>query len=134
MHLPTSPTYAHPVVLKSANRAKSASKTSKPVQSRQTTNSEYSWEWDLTTGKFSMPKRLCQDLGYRPNEVDDLVEAWFALIHPGDSERVASAVDDVLTHSSENIELRHRMLQKNGDVRWVDTTAAIVREDTWRTV
>ena len=59
-----------------------------------------------------MPKRLCQDLGYRPNEVDDLVEAWFALIHPADSERVASAVDDVLTHSSKNIELRHRMLRK----------------------
>jgi len=77
---------------------------------------------------------LCRDLGYRTSEVDDIVDAWFALIHPADTERVASAVDDILTHSSEHIKLRHRMLQKNGDIRWVDTTASIVRNSEGRPV
>ena len=76
-----------------------------------------------------MPRELCRELGYRPSEIDDLVEAWFALIHPSDTERVASAVDDVLCHASGHINFRHRMLQKNGEVQWVDTSAAITRND-----
>ena len=129
MHLPTSPTYAHLAVPPSANRSKSVRKNDQRTSPLRSVNAQYSWEWDLRTGQFSLPKELCQHLGYRPSEVDDLVDAWFALIHPGDTERVATAVDDVLSDATGNIEFRHRMLQKNGDVQWVDTAAAIVRDD-----
>lgn len=87
------------------------------------------WDWNLKTRTFLIPPQLKQSLGYAPEEIDDVVDSWFALIHPADVEAVAHAIDTHLLGNTCNLELEHRVLHKSGDVRWLHTRGTVLRTD-----
>ena len=77
------------------------------------------WTWDLDTGRVRVDDRSAERLGYRPREPDGSFDAHHAMIHPDDRSRVARAMEDYLEGACERFESVHRMLGRDGAVKWV---------------
>ena len=87
------------------------------------------WDWSLRTRTFLIPPQLKKSLGYGPQEIDDVVDAWFALVHPEDVEALASAIDAHLMGQTAYLEIEHRVLHKSGHIRWLLTRGSVLRTD-----
>jgi len=87
------------------------------------------WDWNLRSRKFLIPPQLKKLLGYSEQEIDDVADAWFALIHPADVEALATAIDAHLLGHTRHLELEHRVLHKSGDVRWIHTRGFALRDE-----
>jgi diguanylate cyclase (GGDEF)-like protein/PAS domain S-box-containing protein len=87
------------------------------------------WDWNLKTRTLLIPPQLKSMLGYAEEEIDDVVDAWFALIHPADVEALAQAIDAHLLGHTAHLEIEHRVLHKSGDVRWLLTRGYAMRDE-----
>ncbi len=85
------------------------------------------WDWDLRTNKLYFSPRWKAMLGYADSEVGDSLADWLRLAHPDDRESLRTALEDHLQGLVPNLQIEHRMLQKNGGVIWVLTRGLATR-------
>lgn len=71
--------------------------------------------------------QLFKMLGYTPQEWYDLSGTWADLLHPDDRERVLAAVK--LVPEGGNLDVRYRILGKDGTYRWIADYAAMTLGD-----
>lgn len=77
------------------------------------------WDWDLGSDQVYFSARWKSMLGYREEELDDVLQTWADLVHPDDMEK---AIQDIQkSHRSpgalyENI---HRLRHKQGHWVWI---------------
>ncbi|THB71958.1 MAG: PAS domain S-box protein [Desulfovibrio sp.] len=76
------------------------------------------WDWDLTDGGMSFCPRCSAMLGYAPDELNALGDAWDSLLHPDDFARV-KALAGAHTGQGRPLEIEVRMRTKAGQWRWV---------------
>ena len=76
------------------------------------------WDFDLDSGDIYVDPSLKRTLGYDDDEIRNHIDDWGALVHPEDSDAVMSAVDDYLAGKTPMYEVEHRMVHKDGSVRW----------------
>jgi len=83
------------------------------------------WDWDLETGRIYVDPALKRALGYADDEIPNTIEAWGALVHPDDTARVWDAARIHLDGHAPHYTLEHRMLHRDGSVRWFLARGAV---------
>jgi len=86
------------------------------------------WDWNLETDQVYYSPRWSQTLGYEVTEISDRVTEWLDRIHPGDRERVLATFQDYIDGLTANLELEHRLLDKEGNYRWILSRGASLRD------
>ncbi len=74
------------------------------------------WEWDLTTGASVHSPGIWRYLGYEPDDVPPVRDAWLALVHPEDHPRLIREIGDHLTGARPSFDAEYRVLARDG--RW----------------
>ena len=91
------------------------------------------WTWDLTTGTGDIDERGAQIVGLEPGRIADIAVAQRARIHPNDLARVeAEAARGI--QSGEIFTLEYRVVHADGTIRYVDSRAVVIRDDSGRAV
>lgn len=87
------------------------------------------WDWNLLTNEIYVDPYLKGMLGYTDAEIRNRIEDWSSYIHPEDSERTMAAVTEYLAGKAPLYEVEHRMVHKDGSVRWFIARGTAVLDD-----
>ena len=83
------------------------------------------WDRNLETGAMYIDPELKRMLGYDGDEIADTVEAWAARVHPDDAARVWAETQAHIEGQTPRYEVEHRMLHRDGSVRWLVARGAV---------
>jgi len=86
------------------------------------------WDWDLRTKHLYFSPRWKSMLGYQDGEIGNSQEDLFRHIHPDDEDQVGLDISAHLNGQSLHFTREHRMLHKDGSIRWVLTRGLAVRD------
>jgi PAS domain S-box-containing protein len=75
------------------------------------------WQWDLEKDHLIVEPELRELLGYDEKDSELALDSSSS-IHPEDLPKLRRAVHDHASGVTPTFEMQHRMLDKNGDVRW----------------
>ncbi len=88
------------------------------------------WDWDLTTNTIVYDDRYFTMAGYEPGEFPSTLDEWEKRVHPDDTERATSAMEQCLAERGRDYEVEFRYRRKNGDYMWILAKGQVVtRED-----
>jgi PAS domain S-box-containing protein len=86
------------------------------------------WEWDLVTNDMYVDPYLKGLLGYEDSEIQNRLEDWGRHVHPQDAERVMKVAEACISGKTPLYEVEHRMLHKDGSVRWLLARGVVNRD------
>jgi PAS domain S-box-containing protein len=86
-----------------------------------------SWEWNIRTGEISWSENLEQIHGLVPGSFGGTFEAYKALIHLDDRERVLAAIYRTLDGGGD-FEAEFRCLESSGAVRWMQGKGKVLAD------
>ena len=86
------------------------------------------WEWDLSTNAMYVDSNLKELLGFRDDEIRNHLDDWGARVHPDDVEKVMKAADVHLNGEADLYEVEHRMVHKDGSIRWFLARGSALRD------
>jgi len=87
------------------------------------------WDWDLATGEIYLDPRLKAFLGFEDAEIRNHADDWGKRYHPDDIGLVMEAVQAHLNGGVPYFKLEHRMLHKDGSIRWFSGSGSAVRDE-----
>ncbi len=90
------------------------------------------WDWDVGSGEFYLDPNVKEILGYRDDEIPNDLDAWSEYIHPDDRTRVMEEVERHLESADLEYVCEHRMLHKDGSIRWIAAKGTTIRDDDGR--
>jgi len=76
------------------------------------------WELDLATGDMYIDPHLKRMLGYEDHEIRNHLDDWMQRHDPRDVDRVKADAAAYVAGASTDYEDEHRMLHKDGSIRW----------------
>jgi len=88
------------------------------------------WEWDIVTGKENWSDRFFNLLGFERGDIEPTYDNFLnILLHAEDKNKVVNAVS---THIVNGTPYKHeiRMLNKNGDYKWYETSGQAIWNET----
>ena len=85
-------------------------------------------EPDLENGKLVWSKEVFNIFQINESEFDGRNETFYRLVHPDDRERVIE-LRRIAAEGNQVYNIDHRILLKNGQVRWVNERAHFIRND-----
>jgi len=77
------------------------------------------WQWNLEDEQLIVEPELKELLGYDTPEADGLIADWTARVHEEDLPKLRRAARDHAAGLTPSFELQYRMLDQNGNVRWL---------------
>lgn len=83
------------------------------------------WDWNLETGDMYIDPELKRMLGYDDDHIAGTMEAWGARVHPDDVARVWAEAQAHIDGHTPRYEVEHRMLHRDGSVRWFVARGAV---------
>jgi PAS domain S-box-containing protein len=86
------------------------------------------WDWDIRTGAIYLDPSLKALLGYEDDDIPNQLEAWVGHVHPEDRARVMQVARVCLEGGLPQYEIEHRMLHKNGGIRWFLARGTVFRD------
>jgi PAS domain S-box-containing protein/putative nucleotidyltransferase with HDIG domain len=87
--------------------------------------SDLIWDWDIPNDRLDWFGDIDGVLGYRIGEFPRTIQAWEAIIHPDDHDRVMAALDRHLKNRDPYAE-EYRVVRKDKDLRWwIDRGSAL---------
>lgn len=86
------------------------------------------WDWNLETNEIYVDPSLKAMLGYEDNEIQNHIEVWGQLVHPDDREQVMAVANAHLEGMTPQYEVEHRMLHKDGSIRWFLACGTAIRD------
>ena len=86
------------------------------------------WDWNIKTGDFYLDPNIKAILGYTDDEIPNDVEIWVKYVHPEDSEAVMKAAQACLDGKTPEYIFEHRMLHKDGSIRWILVRGKAIRD------
>ena len=90
------------------------------------------WDWDIHTGVIYLDPSLKALLGYGDDEISNQLEAWVGHVHPEDRDRVMQVAQVCLEGGLPQYEIEHRMVHKNGGIRWFLARGTVFRDANGR--
>jgi len=87
------------------------------------------WDWHIKTGDFYLDPNIKAILGYTDNEIPNDIEVWVKFVHPEDSEAVMEAAQACLDGKTPEYIFEHRMLHKDGSIRWILVRGKAIRDE-----
>jgi|GEM_PF-5963805 len=89
------------------------------------------WDLDLPTGKAYYSPAYYTMLGYTPGEFEPTRSNSERLIHPDDVQVTRAAVDATISGQNNIYECEFRMLDKQGEWRWILSRGSIIERDIY---
>jgi len=86
------------------------------------------WDWDLISNDMYLDPGLKAALGYADHEMRNHMDDWARHVHPDDSAEVGARVTAHLEGKTDAFEIEHRMLHRDGSIRWFLCRGAAVRD------
>jgi PAS domain S-box-containing protein len=87
------------------------------------------WDWDIETNTIYLSPNLKAMLGYQDDEIRNHMDDWGTYVYPDDCELVMSAATAHLNGKTPIYEVEHRMVHKDGSIRWFIARGNVVRDD-----
>jgi len=87
------------------------------------------WDWDIKTGDFYLDPNIKAILGYTDDEIPNDIEVWVKYVHPDDSKAVMEAAQACLDGKTAEYIFEHRMLHKDGSIRWLMVRGKAIRDE-----
>jgi PAS domain S-box-containing protein len=87
------------------------------------------WDWNIQTGEILLSRRWCEMLGFDESEMECTLEGWKGLIHPQDLVDVLQSLRRYLDAKSVTYMHEHRMLCRDGSVKWILSRGIVVSRD-----
>jgi len=88
-----------------------------------------SWQWDIRTDAVSFNDRLVTMLGYRIDEVEHSVRAWYSLMHPDDRQAWRELLRRHLTDPDMPCRLEMRLRRPDGEWAAVLCCGMVIARD-----
>lgn len=86
------------------------------------------WDWNLETGELFVDANVKAMLGYSDEEIPNDIESWLGYVHPDDCASVREKGRAHIEGRSAEYSFEHRMLHKDGSVRWFMVRGAVIRD------
>lgn len=77
------------------------------------------WEYTVKTGIIKRSDSWAKMLGYKPEEIDNTLEAGIELQHPDDRKKVAASIKDFNSGQASSFKIDYRMKTKSGAYKWI---------------
>ncbi|MDE2419435.1 MAG: EAL domain-containing protein [Burkholderiales bacterium] len=92
--------------------------------------------WDFEhTGKLQYTSaRMCQMLGYTPDNGPQSMEDWMDIIHPEDLQTLRTTVQEADANGASEYVLHLRMRSRPGDWRWIESRTRVMRDASGKAV
>jgi len=87
------------------------------------------WDWNLKTNEMYLGPHLKVLLGLADIELPNPLEAWMALVHPDDVTRLRKASRDYLRKRLPRFEEEYRLLDQEGNIRWMIVHGTAMRDE-----
>ena len=92
------------------------------------------WDWNIKTGDFYLDPNIKAILGYADDEIPNDIETWVKYVHPEDSKVVMEAAQACLDGKTPEYIFEHRMLHKDGSIRWILVRGKAIRDENGEAV
>ena len=92
------------------------------------------WDWNIKTGDFYLDPNIKAILGYTDDEIPNDIEVWVKYVHPEDSQPVMDAAQACLDGKTAEYKFEHRMLHKDGSIRWIMVRGKAIRDESGNAV
>jgi PAS domain S-box-containing protein len=92
------------------------------------------WDWNIKTGDFYLDPNIKAILGYTDDEIPNDVEIWVKYVHPEDSKAVMESAQACLDGKTAEYIFEHRMLHKDGSIRWILVRGKAIRDESGNAV
>ena len=86
------------------------------------------WDWNLATGEIYVDPILKEMLGYQDHEIRNHLDDWGRLVHPDDAAAVLERAQAHIAGETPLYELEHRMLHRDGSIRWFLARGSVTRD------
>lgn len=86
------------------------------------------WDLDLETNDIYIDPALKALLGYEDWEIRNHLDDWSTLVHPEDQSTVTAAIEAHLAGQTPVFEVEHRMIHKDGSIRWLLARGTAMRD------
>ena len=87
------------------------------------------WDWNIKTSQFYLDPNIKAILGYTDDEIPNDIEKWVKYVHPEDSRSVMEAAQACLDGKTSEYIFEHRMLHKDGSIRWILVRGKAIRDE-----
>ncbi|WP_136807043.1 EAL domain-containing protein [Desulfosediminicola flagellatus] len=92
------------------------------------------WDWDIVTGNLFWSDEIFRIFGLQPQEVKPTYEAFISAIHPADREKVKKEFKESLNDTGYKYVIEHRVVQPNGEKRFVREITTVRRDQNGKPV
>jgi PAS domain S-box-containing protein len=86
------------------------------------------WDWDLKSNKFYIDPNVKAILGYKDKEIPNDIEVWTTYVHPDDLKPVMAAAQACIDGRTPEYVFEHRMMHKDGSIRWILSCGKVIRD------
>ncbi len=91
------------------------------------------WRWDIATGEALWDAKLEALFGLERGSFDGTFDAYTALLHPDDRDRVLAAVDEAVRHNASYV-VEHRVIWPDGSIHWLQGKGQAITDDAGEVV
>ncbi len=92
------------------------------------------WDWNVETNEIYVDPNLKAILGYTDKEIRNHLDDWGKLVHPDDTASVMIEADRHFRGETPRYEVVHRMLHKDGSIRWFLARGTAIRDENGKPV
>ena len=85
------------------------------------------WDWNLVTNEIYVDPVLKELLGFEDSEIANRIEEWGQRVLPDDCQVVMAHAQAHIEGRTPSYEVEHRMVHKDGSIRWFLARGAVVR-------
>jgi len=86
------------------------------------------WDWEPQKNKVFWSDKMYRNLGYQEEDLPDLAEGFYDLVHPDDKAEAKKRFDDYLERKIPYV-MEFRLRKKNGDYHWFKSTCQAVWDE-----
>jgi PAS domain S-box-containing protein len=93
-----------------------------------------SWELNLLNNRLSWSDEVYKIFGLQPQEFTATYEAFLEAVHPDDRLAVDLAYSDSVREGRNTYEIEHRIIRKNGEIRFVHEKCEHIRDESGKVI
>jgi len=86
------------------------------------------WDWDIAGGRTYWSEQMWELYGEAPTATDPDVEFWNSHLHPDDAQAALEKFRSVLASEDEHHRDVFRIVQRDGQIKWIASIATIIRD------
>lgn len=87
------------------------------------------WDWKVNSEFVYYSDKWKDQLGYRPEELENSFSTWQTLLHPDDYDRMHKSLEIFLKNPTEFFTEEFRLKHKDGSYRWIRNRASAILDE-----